>query len=208
MGTTTTDIIPIAGGEVVAAGATDPDRLASGELVYTGVLRTPIESVVRRVPYRDATAAVSAEGFALMGDVHVWCGDLEPHDYTVPTPDGRPVTRECCAERLARVICADRDMLDDQGVAGIAAACAEAQVAQIVTALEQVRRRHASLRTAVVVGLGAVVAATAARAAGLEVVELSSALGADGVRCAPAAAVALLGEQASQDGAGMEQVHV
>lgn len=34
VGTTTTDIIPIVDGEVVAVGKTDPDRLASGELVY------------------------------------------------------------------------------------------------------------------------------------------------------------------------------
>ncbi len=41
MGSTTTDIIPIVGGVVRAIGLTDPDRLASGELVYTGALRTP-----------------------------------------------------------------------------------------------------------------------------------------------------------------------
>ncbi len=38
-GTTTTDIIPISGGLVVSRGRTDPERLASGELVYTGALR-------------------------------------------------------------------------------------------------------------------------------------------------------------------------
>ncbi|MFZ5625566.1 MAG: hydantoinase/oxoprolinase family protein, partial [Gemmatimonadota bacterium] len=36
IGTTTTDIIPIVGGRVAAIGLTDPARLASGELVYTG----------------------------------------------------------------------------------------------------------------------------------------------------------------------------
>ena len=76
MGTTTTDIIPIVDGEVVAVGKTDPDRLASGELVYTGALRTPVEAIVRDVPYRDGRASVSAEAFALIGDVHLWRGHL------------------------------------------------------------------------------------------------------------------------------------
>ncbi len=65
VGTTTTDIIPIVNGQVVASGMTDPDRLASGELVYTGALRTPVEAIVRDVPYRDGRAAVSAEGLPL-----------------------------------------------------------------------------------------------------------------------------------------------
>src|SRR5688500_11408885 len=72
VGTTTTDIIPIVGGVVAARGWTDPDRLASGELVYTGALRTPVEAIVSEVPYRHGTASVSAEGFALAGDAHVW----------------------------------------------------------------------------------------------------------------------------------------
>ncbi|HXH25647.1 MAG TPA: hydantoinase/oxoprolinase family protein, partial [Vicinamibacterales bacterium] len=76
IGTTTTDIIPIAGGAVVAAGLTDPDRLASGELVYTGAVRTPVEAIVHDVPLGDGVAGVSAEGFALAGDVHVWRGTL------------------------------------------------------------------------------------------------------------------------------------
>ena len=45
VGTTTTDIIPIAAGRVAAAGRTDPDRLASGELVYSGAVRTPVEAI-------------------------------------------------------------------------------------------------------------------------------------------------------------------
>jgi hypothetical protein len=37
---------------------------------------------------------MSAEGFALSGDVHVWRGELVPADYTVPTPDGRATAHE------------------------------------------------------------------------------------------------------------------
>src|SRR5690349_10888366 len=105
IGTTTADVIPILGGAVVARGRTDPERLASGELVYTGALRTPAEAIVSHVIVDGERVGVSAEGFALAGDVHVWRGDLVSADYTVPTPDGRPATRQFAGERLARVIC-------------------------------------------------------------------------------------------------------
>jgi probable H4MPT-linked C1 transfer pathway protein len=192
IGTTTTDIIPIVRGHVAALGATDPARLASGELVYTGALRTPVEAITQRVPLQGTLAGVSAESFALAGDVHVWRGELSPEDYTVTAPDGRPASREFAGERIARVVCADREMLDDRAISAIANAVADAQTGLICRAIVQVRDRHPTLHTAVVTGLGAFLATRAARQAGLSVVQLADALGADGSRCAPAAAVALL----------------
>ncbi len=50
VGSTTTDIMPIVGGRVAARGRTDTARLLSGELVYTGALRTPVAAIVRWVP--------------------------------------------------------------------------------------------------------------------------------------------------------------
>src|SRR5215467_14419377 len=192
IGTTTADVIPIVGGVVVADGRTDPERLASGELVYTGALRTPAEAIASHVIVDGERVGVSAEGFALAGDVHVWRGDLAPADYTAPTPDGRPVTREFAGERLARVVCADREMLDDARVSAIADAIANAQVERVAEAIRRVCARHASLRTAVVTGLGAFIAKTAACRVGLSVVSLATHLGEDAARYAPAAAVALL----------------
>lgn len=196
IGTTSTDIIPIVSGAVVAAGRTDPERLASGELVYTGAVRTPAEAIASQVPFGAGVAGVSAEGFALAGDVHVWRGDLDPADYTSPTPDGRPATRAFAGERLARIVCADREMLDEAAVSAIADALAGAQVARIADAIARVRARHPSLRTAVVTGLGAFLGEAAAHAAGLHVVPLAAELGDAAARCAPAVSVALLLERA------------
>jgi len=201
IGTTTTDVIPIVRGRVTALGTTDPARLASGELVYTGALRTPVEAIAQRVPLGSSFARVSAESFALIGDVHVWRGDLAPEDYSVTAPDGRPASREFAGERIARVVCADREMLDDQAISAIADAVADAQVDLICRAVNQVRGRHPTLKTAVVTGLGSFLATRAARQAGLSIIELEEALGADGSRCAPAAAVALLLERHQQSNA-------
>jgi len=196
IGTTTTDIIPIVDGCVAAEGRTDPERLVSGELVYTGALRTPVEAIATHVPLAGTTAGVSAEGFALAGDVHVWRGALEPVEYTVPTPDGRPATREFAGERLARVVCADRELLDARAISEIADALTGAQVARIAVAIERVLARHRSLRLAVVTGLGAFLGEAAASAAGLRVVPLAGELGEAAARCAPATSVALLLDRA------------
>ena len=192
VGTTTTDIVPIVNGDVVAEGKTDPERLASGELVYSGALRTPVEAIVHEVSDRGETFGVSAEGFALIGDVHVWLGRLAAEDYTVPTPDGRPATREFAGERIARVICADRELVGDSALTHIAHSIAAQQVAAIAAAIRRVRSRHPSLRTAVVTGLGHFIASEAARSASLDVVSLADDIGEDAARYAPAAAVALL----------------
>jgi probable H4MPT-linked C1 transfer pathway protein len=191
IGTTSTDLIPIVNRKVAAEGHTDPERLLSGELVYTGALRTPVEAVARRVPLWGGEAALSAEGFALIGDAHLWLGRLSPADYTCPTPDGRPVSREFAGERLARTVCADRDMLDDSAIDSIAGALATAQVRTIAEALGSLRRRRPEITTAVVTGLGDFIAAEAARAAGLAVLPLADKMG-DAARIAPAAAVAWL----------------
>ena len=120
------------------------------------------------MPVRGSLAAVSAEGFALMGDVHLWTGRLATEDYTVRTPDGRPATREFAGERLARVVCADREMLSEAAISEIAGALAEAQARRVAGAISRVRSRHPRLELAVVTGLGDFIAADAARRVGIE----------------------------------------
>jgi aspartokinase-like uncharacterized kinase len=158
-------------------------------------VRTPAEAIASHVPFGRGFAGASAEGFALAGDVHVWRGSLSPADYTTPTPDGRPATREFAGERLARVVCADRDMLDEAGISAIADALARAQLDRVAAAIRCVAGRHPSIRTAVVTGLGAFIGAEAARSTGLTVVPLAETIGDAAARCAPAASVALLLER-------------
>jgi probable H4MPT-linked C1 transfer pathway protein len=191
IGTTSADLIPIIEGQVVALGHTDPERLLSGELVYSGALRTPAEAIARKVPLWGGHAAVSADGFAIIGDAHLWRGQLSSDDYTCRPPDGRPATRLFAAERLARMVCADRDMLDDSTIDDIATALAAAQVHTLVLALERLLQRWPAIETAVVTGLGDFIAEDAARGAGLSIVSLGDRLG-SASRTAPAVSVAWL----------------
>lgn len=197
VGTTTTDIIPIAQGRVAALGRTDPERLVSGELLYLGAVRTAVEAIVHHVPLHDGQAGVSAESFALSGDVHVWRGDLTADGYTAPTPDGRPANRDFAGERLARVVCADRELLDDSDIDRIAAHVADAMVARIAASIARVRTRHTHLDTAVIAGHGAFLARGAARRAGLHIAsdDLLAAGQSRTVGAEPALAVARLLER-------------
>ena len=191
IGTTSADLIPIVNGQLAVQGRTDPERLISGELVYTGALRTPAEAIAPRLPLWGKSAGASADGFALIGDAHLWLGRLSPEDYTCRTPDGRPPTRVFAGERLARTVCADRDMLGESDIDLIATALAGAQVKLVAEALNRIRARGPEITGAVVAGLGDFIAEQAARAAGLTVIPLSGQLGLAS-RVAPAAAVAWL----------------
>jgi probable H4MPT-linked C1 transfer pathway protein len=191
IGTTSADLIPIINGRVVVQGCTDPERLLSGELLYTGALRTPVEAVARQVPLWGGRAGMSADGFAIIGDVHLWLGHLQPEDYTCTPPDGRPPSRDSAGERLARVVCGDREMLDDGAIDTIAAALARAQVETVAEALEQIVRRCPEITSAVVTGLGDFIAVEAAGSVGLSIIPLAGRLG-SAARTAPAAAVAWL----------------
>lgn len=192
MGSTTTDIIPIAEGVVAARGRTDPERLMSGELVYTGLLRTRAEAIVREVPWRGGQVRVAPDDFALVADAHLWNGTIGPDDCTQPMADGGPATREAAGDRLARLACADRTMMSDDDIALIAGAIAEAQLASIAAGMSQVRGQFPQLTRAIVLGQGEQVAAAAARLAGLEVVSLAREWGRDASTAAPSVAVARL----------------
>src|SRR5690606_8142552 len=77
VGSTTTDIVPVSDGRVAASGRTDLDRLGAGELVYTGVLRTPVCAIARTAPFRGRRLRMAAEYFAIAADVHLWLGRID-----------------------------------------------------------------------------------------------------------------------------------
>ncbi len=194
VGSTTTDVIPIVAGRVAARGRTDPARLRTGELVYTGALRTPVCAIVRSVPLRGRRCRVAAELFAVAADVHLWRGAIEESDYTCETPDSRGRSRSEAAARLARMVCADLEMLGPGDITAIAEHVARAQVRQIAGGIRQVMRRLGSARPplAVLAGQGAFLARAAAEEVGLATRAMAEDVGSAAARAAPAAAVAYL----------------
>ena len=80
MGSTTTDIVPLAGGTARARGFTDRQRLVEGELVYQGYTRTALMAVENRVPFAGRSIPVMNEFFATMADVQRIVGTLDEMD--------------------------------------------------------------------------------------------------------------------------------
>jgi probable H4MPT-linked C1 transfer pathway protein len=197
-GSTTTSIIPIINGKIVAAGKTDLEKLLNGELVYTGSLRTNIATIVSSIPIRGGMAKVSSELFAQSGDVHLILGNIKEEDYTVETADGRGKTRIEAMARLARVICADIEMLTEQEIIDIAKYVYNKQVEQIAEGLKKVYDRIKSYFKQeipiVVTGLGReFLAKKAAERVGFKwIIDLGDLLGANAALVSPSVGIALM----------------
>ncbi|MHA1652005.1 MAG: hydantoinase/oxoprolinase family protein [Candidatus Helarchaeota archaeon] len=197
IGSTTTDIIPIANGLPDTLGKTDLDRLLNGELVYTGSLRSTIPSIVHKVPVKGRLCPISFEKFALIADVHLLLDHISTEDYTCDTADGRNKTKKDALARLARIVCADIDMLSDDELYDIAKYIYERQLDQIREGLVQVlttRAEYDVTTPIIVTGLGRdFLARRVAEQIGFQkIIDLEKELGVDGAVATPAAAIALL----------------
>jgi probable H4MPT-linked C1 transfer pathway protein len=192
VGSTTTDIIPIRDGQVATQSRNDPERLLRGELLYTGALRTPVFAIVSRVPLWGGWCPVAAELFATAQDVHVLLDHLQVDQCTAPSADGRPTSPEFAGERLARMVCADVEMLSNQEIRALAKYIAAGQVHQITRAMAQVISNSSAAGPVVAVGVGTFLAQAAAAKLGLECVLPTKVLGQAAINVAPAAAVAIL----------------
>lgn len=123
VGSTTTDVIPLMDGVPVPQGKTDYDRLFCHELVYTGVRRTPVCAVM---PWLTA-----AELFATTLDAYLILGAIPEDPNDRDTADGRPATRKYAHARLARMYCADAEMVPEENIRILAEGIRDKQRARI-----------------------------------------------------------------------------
>ncbi len=214
MGSTTTDVIPIVDGAVVAHGYTDAERLASGELVYTGLVRSFLMASAERVPFAGGWTELIRENFANMGDVHRILGSLPEGADQMGTADGRPKTVAASRARLARMVGRDADDAEPAVWVSLADWFAEGQIRAVMdgASLALSRRQLAAVAPAVVAGAGAGVLREVARRLGREVIDFESLFDTAPLAraavslAAPAAAVALLAsEEMEMQGAMSKQ---
>ena len=138
IGSTTTDIIPIVDGLPNPTGRTGGERLISGELVYSGVRRTPLCAIAQTVPTAEGRSPVAAELFATTLDIYLLTGDVPESPEDLDTANGRPATIECAHDRLARLLCRDRTELPLDEARGAAEFLAGEQRRQITAAIDRV----------------------------------------------------------------------
>lgn len=195
IGSTTTDLIPLVDGYPAAQGRNDPERMTNQELVYTGVIRSPVCAIRPSVPWRGRMCSVAQELFATTLDVYLTLGDLPENPQNNDTADGKPATRDHSRDRLARMICADRDMFSEDDAERVAGAISASQMLHLTAAVRSVIERMSYPPNAVVLsGHGEFLArrVLAQLALAPRIVSLAENLGEDVTRCAPAHALALL----------------
>ena len=191
-GSTTTDIIPIKDGKECAIGRSDFERLATGELVYTGTLRTNLASFLDNVQLNGKEYRVASELFAQTADVYTVLDLITLDDYVCDTFDGENKSKKSCMKRIARVLCADLDSLSEKDVIEIAKFTHQKQVEQIADALKQVSETQ-NLDLIVTTGLGKdILDKNAAELLGLEVKSMDTILTDDECVVAPAVGTAVM----------------
>ncbi|MDX1607193.1 MAG: hydantoinase/oxoprolinase family protein, partial [Candidatus Competibacterales bacterium] len=215
IGSTTTDLIPIRAGRPATASVSDSDRLGRGELLYSGVVRTPVCALAATAPFRGRWQTLCAEWFATAADVHRLLGDLPADADQQPSADGRGKGMAESRARLARMLGCDAADATPEEWRQVAAHLARHQLARIHDGLDQVLSAVPLAAAAPLVGagVGRFLAARLARIAGRAYRDFATLCPAPPAAsdwiadCAPAVAVGLLAarrySQASGDSLGL-----
>lgn len=199
-GSTTCDIIPIRGGVPVPRGLTDADRLATGELVYTGLTRTAVMGVTAEGLFKGRLQGLAREYLATMADVRRILGELPDGVDLHATADGRGKSIEESTARLARMFGRDAHEGSPEDWRQAASAIAEVQMRSLHTGAVSVLAAASMADDAPVItaGIGAQAAAALALRMGRRSFSFGELAGAaiecrsEATHSAPAVAVAML----------------
>ncbi|MFL5327751.1 MAG: hydantoinase/oxoprolinase family protein [Gemmataceae bacterium] len=181
VGSTTTDVIPLQDGQPVPTGRDDMTRLQTGELIYTGVRRTPLCALLG---WRGM-----AEAFAATTDINLLLGHISECPDDLDTADGRPATKEAAHSRLARMLGGDGELIPLETTLEMARALYARQVGRIS---ESISRHGEVIR--IISGSGEFLARDAC-GCGSPIISLSERLGPGISSAACAYAVAILAHE-------------
>jgi (4-(4-[2-(gamma-L-glutamylamino)ethyl]phenoxymethyl)furan-2-yl)methanamine synthase len=199
IGSTTTDIIPILDGHPWTVGKCDTTRMENGELVYSGVKRTPLCALL-------PIGSVAAELFATIHDAYLLLGRIPEDPIGTDTADNRPEMKRFAHARIARMIGGDGTTVSEAETLRLASLATNTQFQLLQSAVQrQVRRlftlQYESLgtrRIAVLSGSGEFLARQlidTVRGNFHDILSLSDRLGPAVAECAPAFAVAVLAQE-------------
>jgi probable H4MPT-linked C1 transfer pathway protein len=195
IGSSTSDLIPLHDGHPADAAASDLQRLLAGELVYTGVERSPVCAILSTAPYRGQQCPVAQELFATSLDAFLLLGRIRENPANTNTADGRSATKAAARTRLGRMLCAADGEFNHRDAVAIASAVLAAQAELIAGGLRQVGQSlPAPLSAVILCGRGERLGRDALQLLPWEgrTVPLSKELGPAVSRCAPAHALAVL----------------
>lgn len=154
IGSTTTDILTLHQGRVDAVGCTDFERLKSEELIYTGIVRTPVMALTESAFFDGARVGLMAEHFATTADVYRLCGELPEHADLMPAADGGEKTMQGSRRRLARMVGLNSSEASDDAWKRLAHWLREKQLQKIQPACQRQLSRGVIDEAAPLVGAG------------------------------------------------------
>jgi probable H4MPT-linked C1 transfer pathway protein len=155
VGSTTSDLIVLHAGKPAARGYSDASRMQYDELVYTGVIRTPVMAVAQQLPFGGEWQRLAAEHFATMADVYRLTGELSQEYDMGETADGQGKSEQESARRLARMVGRDLADADIGHWRQLAHAVRSQQLRTLQSAVERQLSLHTLLHDAPFIGAGA-----------------------------------------------------
>jgi probable H4MPT-linked C1 transfer pathway protein len=194
VGSTTTDVIPVFNGKPQATGTNDFTRLKNFELIYAGVGRTPICSLIQSVNVEGEKIGLARELFATIGDALIYLGMTPEDPLDKGTADGRSKSKEDVRHRLARMVCSDVAEIEKAVIDRIATESVEACGEYLVQAIAHaIQKSGGRIESVLLVGSGSFFAARviAKEFPDLSRVSLSQLLTPAANICGPAYAVAV-----------------
>ena len=189
VGSTTSDIIPVISGEH-KAGLTDFERLKRSELVYSGILRTNLAAILKKVNVEQSWCRTASELFATTADIYLLLGNIDEDMYTCETADGAGRSKTDVMRRIARLVCADLSEIKGKDIYQIAVQVKEKQVSILTQALFEVAERN-GLDKIAAAGLGEFLIKKAAESLGFEYFSVSERWGEEISKVFPAYAAAV-----------------
>ena len=129
IGSTTTDVTSIDQGNPSPSGITDTQRLKYGELIYTGMKRTPMASLLG--------SKYAQEFFATIADAHLLVNNLKEDEEDTETADGRSFTKTNSARRIAKMLCADQNEIPISRIIKTSELAIKTQIKWITIALKK-----------------------------------------------------------------------
>jgi len=207
IGSTTTDLVPVVDGAVAARGYTDAERLAAGELVYTGLVRSFVMAMAERAPFAGRWSPLINENFATMADVYRILEQLPDGADQMTTADGRAKTIEASRARLARMVGCDVADADAAAWRMLAQWFAERQIRTVVDGAMLVLSSAHLPADAPLLGAGIGEATVQEVARRLErrhvsfgsILDVAPAARVQASHCAPAAALAALASMSTRE---------
>jgi len=199
IGSTTTDLLRIEGGQLQRRGDSDYERMRNAELVYTGVVRSCPNTLGTSVLFEGQEMPLVAEQFAVTADIYRILEQLPAHADYSGTMDGAEKNKRSSMRRLARMVACDYDDYDETVWHQLATEFAVRQRQLILKAVKQQLRMNLSCKTLIGAGVGRFLLPAIADELGLVYLDFTAAVLPVGTRlsasaddCAPAIALATL----------------